>query len=58
VELSCEQRRSPVMSHERIDWPRMGGFVAVWLLIAVVAGMGLFALFAPGSIEVLITAEL
>ena len=46
------------MYHERIDWPRMGGSVAVWLLIAAVGGLGLFAVFDPGSIEVLVTAEL
>jgi hypothetical protein len=36
----------------------VGGFVVAWLVIAVVAGMGLFALFDPGSIQVLVTAEL
>jgi hypothetical protein len=46
------------MRHEQIDWPRMGGSVVVWLLIAAVVGMGAFALFEPGSIEVLVTAEL
>jgi hypothetical protein len=46
------------MRQDRIDWPRVGGSVVVWLVIAVVAGMGLFALFDPGSIEVLVTAEL
>jgi hypothetical protein len=39
------------------DWPRVGGLV-VWLVIAVVAGMGLLALLDPGSIDVLVTAEL
>ena len=37
--------------------PRVGGLV-VWLVIAVVAGMGLLALIDPGSIDVLVTAEL
>jgi hypothetical protein len=46
------------MRQDRYDWPHMGGFVVVWLVIAVVAGMGLFALFDPGSIDVLVTAEL
>jgi hypothetical protein len=46
------------MSHQRIDWSRMGGFVVVGLLIASLAGLGLFALLDPGSIEVLVTAEL
>ena len=40
------------------DWPRLGGFVVVWLVIAVVAGMGLLALFDPGSIDVLVATEL
>jgi hypothetical protein len=35
-----------------------GWFVVVWLVIAVVAGMGLFALFDPGSIRVVVTAGL
>jgi hypothetical protein len=46
------------MRQDRYDWPRVGGFVVVWLLIAVVVGLGLFALFDPGSIEMLVTAEL
>ena len=46
------------MRHNPYDWPQIGGFVVVWLVIAVVAGMGLFAVFDPGSIQVLITAEL
>jgi hypothetical protein len=58
MELSCELPSSTSMCHERIDWPRMGGFVVVWLLIAAVGGLGLFALLDPGSIEVLVTAEL
>jgi hypothetical protein len=37
------------------DWP---GFIVIWLVIAVVAAMGLLALFDPGSIDVLVTAEL
>jgi hypothetical protein len=49
---------SPRMRQNR-DWPRVGGgFVVIWLVIAVVAGMGLFALFDPGSVRVLVTAEL
>jgi hypothetical protein len=31
---------------------------AVWLVIAVVAGMSFLALFDPGSVAVLVTAEL
>jgi hypothetical protein len=50
--------RSPDMRQEPYNWPRAGGFVAVWLVIAVVAGMGLFALFDPGSIRVVVTAGL
>ena len=46
------------MRQDLYDWPRVSGFVVVWLVIAAVAGMGLFALFDPGSIEVLVTAEL
>jgi hypothetical protein len=49
---------SPRMRHDPYDWPRVGGFVVTWLVIAVVAGIGLFALFDPGSMQVLITAEL
>ena len=49
---------SPCMPQDRYDWPRVGGSVVVWLLIAAVAGMGLFAVADPGSIEVLVTAEL
>ena len=49
---------SPRMRQDPYDWPRVGGFVVVWLVIAVVAGMGLLALFDPGSIQVLVTAEL
>jgi hypothetical protein len=45
----------PRMPQDRYDWPHMGGFVVVWL---VVAGMGLLALLDPGSIDVLVTAEL
>jgi hypothetical protein len=40
------------------DWPRVGGFVVTCLVIAGVAGMGLFALFDPGSIRVVVTAGL
>jgi hypothetical protein len=50
--------RSPRMLQEPYDWPRVGGFVVVWLVIAVVAGMGLFTLFDPGSIRVVVTAGL
>jgi hypothetical protein len=46
------------MRQEPYDWPRVGGFGVVWLVIAVVAGMGLFALFDPGSIRVVVTAGL
>lgn len=48
----------PRMRQDPYDWPRVGGFVVVWLVIAVVAGMALLALFDPGSIQVLVTAEL
>jgi hypothetical protein len=46
------------MCEEPYDLPRVGGFVVVWLVIAVVAGMGLFALLDPGSIRVVVTAGL
>jgi hypothetical protein len=46
------------MRQEPYDWPRVGGFVVVWLVVAVVAGMGLFALFDPDSIRVVVTAGL
>jgi hypothetical protein len=46
------------MRQNPYDWPHVGGFVVVWLVIAVVAGMGLVALVDPGSIDVLVTAEL
>jgi hypothetical protein len=46
------------MHQEPYNWPRGGGVVAVWLVIAVVAGMGLFALFDPGLIRVVVTAGL
>jgi hypothetical protein len=46
------------MRQNRYDWPQVGGFVVVWFVIAVVAGMGLFTLFDPGSIAPLVTAEL
>jgi hypothetical protein len=35
----------------------VGGFVVEWLVIAVVAGIGVVALLDPGSIEALFTAE-
>jgi hypothetical protein len=57
-EPSCCPPRFPRMRQDPYDWPRVGGVVVVWLVIAVVAGMGLLALFGPGSIQVLITAEL
>jgi hypothetical protein len=46
------------MRQDPYDWPHVGGFVVVWLVVAVVAGMGLLALFAPGSIDMLVVAEL
>jgi hypothetical protein len=46
------------MRQNPYDWPHRGGFVVVWLVFAVVAGIGLLALFDPGSINVLVTAEL
>jgi hypothetical protein len=42
----------------RYDLPRVGGSLVEWLVIAVVAGMGVFAVADPGLIEVLVTAEL
>jgi hypothetical protein len=36
----------------------MGGFVVVWLVIAVVAGLGLLGVLDPSSIAPLVTAEL
>jgi hypothetical protein len=46
------------MLQDHHDWPRVAGFVVVWLMIAAVASMGLFAMFEPGSIAVLVTTEL
>jgi hypothetical protein len=46
------------MRHNPFHRPHVGGFVVVWVVIAVVAGMGFLALFDPGSIDVLVTAEL
>jgi hypothetical protein len=46
------------MRQSPYDWPHVGGFVVVWLVIAVVAGMGLLALVDPGSIDVLVATEL
>jgi hypothetical protein len=46
------------MRQNLYDWPHVGGFVVVWFVIAVVAGMGLLALFDPGSIDVLVSTEL
>jgi hypothetical protein len=57
-EPSCCPPRLPRMRQDPYDWPRVGGVVVVWLVIAVVAGTGLLALFDPGSIQVLVTAEL
>jgi hypothetical protein len=45
------------MRQNPYDWPHAGGLV-VWLVIAVVAGMGLLALLDPGAVDVLVTAEL
>jgi hypothetical protein len=42
------------MRQNPYDWP----FVAVWLVVAVVAGMSFLALFDPGSINVLVGTEL
>ena len=50
--------RSLRMRQDPYDWFRVGGFVVAWLVIAVVAGMGLFALFDPDSIRVVVTAGL
>jgi hypothetical protein len=46
------------MRQDPYDWPEVGGFVVEWLVIVVVAGIGLLALFDPGSIDVLVAAEL
>jgi hypothetical protein len=46
------------MDQDRYDWPRMRGLAMEWLVIAVVAGIGLLALLDPDSIEVLFSAEL
>ena len=46
------------MSQNPYDWPGVGGSVVVWLVIAVVAGMGVLALLDPGSVDVLVAAEL
>ena len=51
-------RGFPHMRQDRYDWPHVGGSVVVWLVIAVVAGMGLLTLVDPGSIAPLVTAEL
>ena len=37
---------------------RCGRFLVVWLVIAVVAGMGVLALLDPGSVDVLVATEL
>jgi hypothetical protein len=46
------------MPQNRYDWPSVGGSVVVWLVIGVVAGLGLLGVVAPGSIEALVIAEL
>jgi hypothetical protein len=46
------------MRQDRYDRPSVAGSVVVWLVIAVVAGIGLLGLLDPGSIEPLVTAEL
>lgn len=46
------------MRQDRYDRPHVGGSVVVWIVIAVVAGIGLLGLFDPGSIEMLVTAEM
>jgi hypothetical protein len=43
---------------DRYDLPRVRGSLVEWLVIAVVAGMGVLAVAEPGLIEVLFTAEL
>jgi hypothetical protein len=49
--------RSPSM-RDRYDLPRVRGFLVEWLVVAVVAGMGVLAVAEHGLIEVLFTAEL
>jgi hypothetical protein len=46
------------MRQNPYDWPQVGGSVVVWLVIGVVAGVGLLALLDPGSVDVLIATEL
>jgi hypothetical protein len=46
------------MHKDRYDWPQVGGSVVVWLVIAVVAGVGLLGLLDPAALEVLVTTEL
>jgi hypothetical protein len=46
------------MRQNPYNWPYVGGVVVVWLVIAVVAGMGLLALLDPGAVDVLVIAEL
>jgi hypothetical protein len=46
------------MRKNRYDRPAVAGSAVVWVVIAVVAGMGLFTLFDAGSIAPLVTAEL
>ena len=42
----------------RYDLPSVGGSLVEWLVIAVVAGVGVLAVADPGLVEVLVTAEL
>jgi hypothetical protein len=46
------------MRKNRYDRPAVAGSVVVWLVIAAIAGMGLFTLLDPGSIAPLVIAEL
>ena len=48
---------SLLMRQNSYDWPHVGGSRGM-ALIAVVAGMGVLALFDPGSVDVLVAAEL
>jgi hypothetical protein len=46
------------MRQDRNIPPHVGGSVVVWVVIGVVAGIGLLGLLDPGSIELLVTAEM
>jgi hypothetical protein len=46
------------MRQNPYDWSHVGGSVMVWLVIAMVAGMGVLALFDPGAVDVLVAAKL